>query len=185
MGSSVSGPGSHAEGSPREAVFLREHDPAWFTIGAQIVARLRPLLGERVVAVEHVGSTAVPGLAAKPIIDIAVGLSRLEDYESLIQPLAALDYNYIPEIRIPGEYFFRRHEPSAFHLHVLEYNSPHWQNYLFFRDYLCANPQVAQEYIELKRELAERYANDRPSYTRGKAQFIEQMLQEARSRISS
>src|SRR5205807_1408597 len=141
--------------------------------------RIVKAVGRILIDVQHVGSTAVPGLPAKPIIDIAVALDQLETFHRLIEPLEKVGYRHMVEFKIPGEVFFRKNA-GTYHLHVLELNSPYWQNYLFFRDYLRRHPRTAREYFELKKTLAARYPDDRPAYTRGKATFIESILHRAR-----
>lgn len=174
MGSSVSGPGSHAEGSPRDVVFLREHDPAWLAIGAQIVARLRPLLGERAVAVEHVGSTAVPGLAAKPIIDIAVGV--LAKGPDLIALLESDGWIYVGERPDDdgGTLLVTETAPGhrTAHLHVVLHNGSEWRRYLIFREALRSDPALRAAYARLKLELAAAHPRDRAAYTEGKSEFV-------------
>ncbi|HET6384532.1 MAG TPA: GrpB family protein [Armatimonadota bacterium] len=161
-------------------VQIVEHEPLWTARYQEEKARISERIGGMLVDIQHVGSTAVPGLAAKPIIDIAIALDRLEQVSALVDPLKDLGYEFMSEIKIPGEFFFKKNS-SDFHVHVLERNSADWMNYLFFRDYLRANPEVAQQYIDLKRDLAARHHDDRPSYTRGKADFIRQVLSDARA----
>ena len=129
-----------------------------------------------VVAMEHIGSTAVQGLAAKPVIDIAIGLREHAFGERTIEPITGLGYEYRAESGIPGRYYFRRGDPRSHHVHMVEYGCPEWEKNIRFRDTLRARPDLAEEYAALKRDLARRYAHDRPGYTLAKAPFIERVL---------
>ena len=160
-------------------VHLAEHDPHWTSLYEQERDCLLKALGPAALDIQHVGSTAVPRLTAKPIIDIAVAITHLTQAKDAEPALRDLDYEFMPDIKIPGELFYRK-LTGTHHLHILEFGSDHWQNYIRFRDYLRENPHVASDYIELKRALADRFSHDRPSYTRGKAQFIESILRKAR-----
>lgn len=156
-----------------------DHDPAWVSLGTEEKGRIQAALGGAAIDIQHVGSTAVPGLAAKPVIDIAVALRHLDTFRELIPSLEGLEYEYMAEFNIPGEAFFRK-KAGTYHLHVLEHDSVYWRNYLFFRNYLQQHPATAQQYLELKQDLAARFSNDRPSYTRGKSDFISSVLCNAR-----
>jgi GrpB-like predicted nucleotidyltransferase (UPF0157 family) len=185
MASSVSGPAAHAddnadrpppqaERAPREVVLLREHDPAWPAIGAQIVARLRPLLGERAVAVEHIGSTAVPGLLAKPIIDIAVGVvAKSRDLISLLESDGWIYVGERPDDD-GGTLLVTEttHHHRVAHLHVVQHNGSEWRRYLAFREGLRRDPDLREAYARLKRELAAAHPRDRNAYTEGKSGFV-------------
>jgi len=174
MGSSVSGPGSHAEGAPSEVVFLREHDPAWLEIGARIVARLRPLLGARAVAVEHIGSTAVAGLIAKPIIDIAVGVeTKGPDLIALLESDGWIHVADRPDDD-GGTLLVAETAPRhrTAHVHVVQHNGCEWRRYLTFRDALRGDPGLRHAYAQLKRALAASHPRDRAAYTDGKSGFV-------------
>ena len=123
--------------------------------------------------IHHVGSTAVPGLEAKPIIDILVGVDSLEASRACFDPLAKLDYLYAP-YRADEMHWFCKPHPSrrTHHLHLVPTDSSRFRDELAFRDRLRSGRAIAAEYAELKRELAERFADDREAYTDGKADFI-------------
>ncbi|HLO47942.1 MAG TPA: GrpB family protein [Kamptonema sp.] len=126
--------------------------------------------------IQHVGSTSVPGLAAKPIIDIAATLRHFPPHANLISTLEELGYMYQGELGIPGRYFFRRGIPRTHHLHLVQPNSEVWQKQLLFRDFLRAHPEAAQRYDTLKRELAVKYDRDRQAYVNAKAPLIAELL---------
>ena len=137
------------------------------------------------VAVEHVGSTAVPGLAAKPIIDILIGLSHLEDAAVVIPPLEGLGYEYLPEreLETPERRFLARPKtkPRTRHIHMVEVGSDFWERHLLFRDYLRTHPDAAREYASLKHALAARFRENREAYTEGKTAFVRRIQEAARS----
>jgi len=135
--------------------------------------------------VEHIGSTAVEGLAAKPIIDIVVGVETLADAEARIPVLESLGYEYVPgyESELPDRRYFRRPRtrPRTYHLHCLERGGVRWAQHLAFRDYLRAHPERAEEYQTLKQRLAARHVSDPTAYLDGKAPFIRGILEELES----
>lgn len=154
------------------AIELAAYDGRWPERFAAWRARLAAALGAAAIRVEHVGSTAVPGLAAKPIIDIQVSVADTED-----------EVTYVPAVenagaqlraRDPGHRYFRPppDRPREVHIHVCEAGSAWERNHLLFRDYLRAHPTARDAYAELKRELARRYPDDRLAYTDAKAGFI-------------
>lgn len=132
--------------------------------------------------IEHVGSTAVPGLAAKPVIDIMVGVESLEASRPALPILEALDYCYFP-YRPDAEHWFCKPSPGfrTHHLHLIPYGGRDWIERIAFRDYLRTHADVAADYESLKRQLAERYRFDREAYTDAKAPFI-QLIVEAATR---
>lgn len=154
------------------------YDPTWpdrfEEERSALVAVLAPWL---VGPIEHVGSTAVPGLAAKPVIDIMAPVHDLDSSRSTIDVLSTLGYCYWP-YRADVMHWFCK--PSAayrtHHLHVVPYCSPLWFDRLAFRDFLRAHPPVAAEYANLKYRLAKIYEFDRDGYTDAKLPFVERVL---------
>jgi len=137
---------------------LAPHDSRWTeTFGTEAEA-IREALGPLLVQIEHVGSTAVPGLAAKPTVDIAAGVTSLPLPDTVITTMVALGYEDAAEDSRPGERRFRRGAafPGEVIVHVVEWGSPAWASYLSFRDALRADPALAREYEELKRSLLEK-----------------------------
>ena len=137
------------------------------------------------VAIEHVGSTAVPGLAAKPIIDIMVGVARLKVATQCIEPLGRIGYEYVPdpEAALPERRFFRRGARGAgtHHLQIVEPGSEIWERQLLFRDFLRRHRETAREYQELKEQLAAAHGHNRGAYTEAKTPFIESVISRARA----
>ena len=133
---------------------------------------------------EHIESTSVPGLAAKPVIDIAVGLKRLEQAAVCIPILETLGYHYVPELEVdlPGRRFLCAGTPlvHTYHLHVTEVASPLWVGPIAFKDYLRRRPEAACEYARLKRALAQQCGSEIGAYIAGKREFVERILRQAR-----
>lgn len=152
---------------------LFKHNPIWAKQFEEIKRQLVKL--PFVLGVEHVGSTAVPGLMAKPIIDIAVGAQRLDP--QLVEAIVALGYEYKPEfeLEIPDRRFLFK--PDKVHIHVVEMDGLLWKRYLFFRDYLKGHLKALRAYEELKLSLARDYT-DRKIYTKKKTDFVRKVEKE-------
>jgi GrpB-like predicted nucleotidyltransferase (UPF0157 family) len=166
----------------QEHVSIVEYDRRWPEIFARERAHLLATLpGDLVGRIEHFGSTAVPGLPAKPIVDMLVEVADLEETKHRIVPILELQgYEYIwrPTQGDDGPpfyaWFIKRDSTTGIrthHIHMVESGFPQWDA-LLFRDYLRTHPDVASEYETLKRRLAAEYPNDRIAYTRGKSEFI-------------
>lgn len=166
-------------------VIIVDYDPLWPRLFAEEKTRLTATIGPHILRVEHVGSTAVPGLAAKPIIDILIGLASLDNAPPCIAPLEKLDYIYVPEHEkdLPERRYFSKGrdnvEGASHHLHMVTLDGSFWQRHILFRDYLRAHPGVAADYGDLKRQLAEQYRDDRSAYTNAKTDFITRVEQQA------
>ncbi len=156
------------------------YDDSWPARFAEWRARLAAELGPVAIRIEHVGSTAVPGLAAKPIIDIQISVADPEGEERYVPTLEACGLTL--RLREPGHRYFRppADRPRDVHVHVCEAGSAWERGHLLFRDYLRAHPAARDAYAELKRELAQRYPNDRLAYTDAKSAFIIDALDAAR-----
>jgi GrpB-like predicted nucleotidyltransferase (UPF0157 family)/protein associated with RNAse G/E len=167
-------------------VTIADYDPRWPIIYEKEKDKILNALRKIIVGIEHIGSTAVPGLGAKPIVDVMVALARLSDAQKCIEPLKRIGYEYVPEyeVTIPERRYFRKGPEGIpnkhFHLHMVERNGEFWKRHLSFRDYLCSHPDVAQRYCKLKKELAEKHASNREAYSEAKTSFIESVLAQAR-----
>ena len=117
-------------------------------------------------------------MAAKPIIDIIVGVRDVNGLDSHLRALNEAGYEYRGELGVPGRHYFRKGSMTAsnFHVNVVEFDGTLWLEYLGFRDVLRENPEAAKRYDRLKRQLAKQFANERASYTNGKAEFIQIIL---------
>jgi len=156
---------------------LLSYNPKWIKIFKREEKILRNAVGNIVCDIQHVGSTAISRMLAKPIIDIAIAVPCLKDVKKCIKPLEKVGYNYKGEQRV-GEYLFTR--DNIYCLHLMKFDSKPWNNYLLFRDYLHAHKKLANEYKNLKLKLAKKFANDRALYTSGKAKFIEAVIKKAK-----
>lgn len=154
-----------------------QYDPEWPELFAQLRERLLGSIGQAVLTIEHIGSTAVPGLATKPVIDLDVVIENQEAAAEVTAGLEALGYTHRGNLGIEGREAFRRPPgTAAHHLYLCERGSLPLRNHLAIRDYLRANPAAAQEYGELKQTLAARYPTDIDAYMRGKAPFLLNVL---------
>lgn len=172
-------------GLKRGSVELREYSEEWPRLFEHEKQLLTKALGDSILGVEHVGSTAIPGIPAKPILDIKMGISTLDDasIDDLIAPLAELGYEHIPERSFPDRRLFVKgsEDNRTHHLSVVEMGNPTgWENPILFRDYLRRNAKAREEYAALKRKLAAAHAEDRAQYTDSKGQFIQAVIKEAR-----
>ncbi len=170
------------------AVEIAEYDPKWPRLSRAEKKLILGAVGHIVVRIEHIGSTAVPGLGAKSIIDLLVAVKNLGDADDCIEPLRAIGYEYEPEheAQIPERRFFSKGEPPGeqhCHLHMVELTSDFWNRHLLFRNYLRAHPETAREYEKLKRQLASQYGTNREGYTEAKTPFIESIVAKAEARV--
>ena len=154
--------------------------PEWPDTFKRECIRLAGVFEGEPVEIEHVGSTSVPGLAAKPIIDICVGVERLRVVERRLAAFEALGYTYVPEheYSMPERRYFRRpfQHPRTYHVHCFVLGSSEWNRHILFRDRLRASTALVDAYGELKRELARDFAGDRTGYTEAKSAFIASAL---------
>ena len=170
-------------GLRRGSVYLQRHDPCWAVLAADCIGQLKELLGPIAVDIQHVGSTAISGIHAKPILDIAVAVGKLEEIQGLRTLLEHRQIIYRGADQ-PGQLLFVKgdfeRDTRTHHIHVMQSDSEAWENYLNFRDYLNAVPEKAAVYSELKQKLVQDYAEDRAAYTAGKAELVTALLQEAK-----
>ena len=160
------------------------YDPAWPDLYAAEAARVTDALSghDLTLRLEHTGSTAVPGLAAKPVLDILAGCRVDEPRQPIIDALESAGYTYRGEQGIPGRDFFRRGSPRQYHFHLTHVGSAFWQDHLTFRDYLRSHRDTAARYAALKLELASLHPDDREAYIEGKTEFVNSVLVAARQR---
>jgi putative glutamine amidotransferase len=155
------------------AYALAPYDPSWPARFEAEAARIRAALGELAVAVDHVGSTSVPGLAAKPIVDIQVSVRSMIPRTAYVEPLRALGYRWsLDPWSDEHEYFSTEDGLAAFHIHVCPPGSEWERRHLAFRDWLRGHPDDAAAYERLKEELVTRHPRDVYAYTDGKTDFI-------------
>ncbi len=163
-----------------EEVSLHAHDPAWAEAFELERDRLRALLPEAFGAIEHIGSTAVPGLVAKPIIDIMAAVDSLDNVEVLIERLCDNGYTTSTEFNASladRKWLMRwRDGRRTHHLHIVVADGCPWNDRLAFRDALRSEPALARRYAELKAELATRHHADRDAYTDAKSAFLHSVV---------
>jgi GrpB-like predicted nucleotidyltransferase (UPF0157 family) len=164
-----------------DRVTIIPYDPDWPRRFDEERRALTAVFAGTEAVIEHVGSTAVPGLGAKPVIDILVGVPVLVEVERRIPAFEAAGYEYVPEYeqQLPDRRYFRKPRvgPRAFHVHCVITGSDFWIRHLTFRDYLRTLPASAAAYDSLKRELAIRVSKE--AYTEAKSPFIENVLASA------
>ena len=160
-------------------VRLVEADPGWPAQFGAAAGPLQDVFGA--CQIEHIGSTAVPGLCAKPVLDLLLGVAALAEVPARGGALAALGYRYRPEheAQLPERRYFTRDADASrlrVHLHIVEHGGFFWQQQLAFRDALHADAALRERYAQLKRELAARHAADKATYTAAKGPFIQAVL---------
>ena len=164
-----------------EDVALHAHDPAWMRVFEQERDRLQSLLPGTFLAIEHIGSTAVAGLVAKPIVDLLAAVESLDDVDALIDRLCENGYTTSREFNATisdRKWLMRwRDGHRTHHLHLVVADSSPWRDRLAFRDALRGDPALAQRYAALKSELATTHRDDREAYTDAKAAFVRAVVQ--------
>jgi GrpB-like predicted nucleotidyltransferase (UPF0157 family) len=174
---SCSGFRSRIVESPNPVIVV-DYDPRWPATFEILRPPLAEALGSLATAIEHVGSTAVPGLAAKPVIDIDVLLKSAADLPLVIRRLASLGYVYRGDLGVAGrEAFYAPPGSPKHHLYVCPPESREYRRHLALRDFLRTHSAEAESYSKLKRSLAARFRNDRIAYDEGKSEFVEALLQ--------
>ncbi len=159
-------------------VRLVDHDTSWSQAFANEHALLHEAFKGLDICIEHVGSTAVPGLPAKPILDMAVGITTLADIPACIARLQQLGYEYRGDAGPHGGHLFVRAigDIRTHHLHVVLLDGPAWRGYLGLRDLLRTDPVAREQYATGKAELARRFADDRKAYTQAKEPLVGGLL---------
>ena len=166
-------------GVKRGTVVLAPHNPEWEILFEKEKELLLCTFRSRIRAIEHIGSTAIAGIPAKPIIDMNVAVDSIDDIDDFIAKLPTLGYEYIPERRFSDRQFFPKGSPECrtHHLNLVEMSSETgWKCPLLFRDYLSTHSEEREAYRKLKEGLAATYANNRDEYTEQKSAFVHRVL---------
>ena len=142
--------------------------------------RLNLAIGAQVVDIQHIGSTSIPGMPSKPVLDIGIAVVDFESAKDCIDPIVGLGYKYLGEYGISCRHFFIRGNPRTHHIHMLEINSREWGSHLLFKTFLSEHPDFAREYAQLKFNLAQKHKTDRDAYQNGKEKFIKRVLELAK-----
>lgn len=165
-------------------VVLHAFNPNWAQQYIEEKQQILTAIGPFVLGIEHIGSTSIEGMKAKPIIDMIVGIHDITAVPQLIQPLQQVQFEYVPKLEWPDRAFFRKGlwGQGTCHVHICEINSQQWHEKLLFRDYLRLHAEAARAYASLKEQLAAQYASDRHAYTAHKEPFIRAIIDKANSK---
>lgn len=169
-------------GLARGIVKLAPYQMEWPSLFEQEADLLYSVLGESALHIEHIGSTSIYGMSAKPIIDMMVAVASLIEARSFVPKVESLGYEFRPDDEVADRLFFAKgpHSNRTHHLSLAEPTSEFYREKILFREYLRAHGEVAEEYRKLKEELAEKYSQNRASYTEGKREFVEEVLRLAK-----
>lgn len=167
----------------KDHVEIVSYNPSWPNDARMEIEKLKAILPlNRIIDIQHVGSTAIPGLSAKPIIDIQIAVKSLNEMKAIAVPLLQkMGYEYWDDNPDPERMFFAKGMPPygekrTHHVHIVEPTSKHWKGKILFRDYLVSHPELAKEYEHLKMNLAQQHTFDREQYTDAKGEFVNKVL---------
>jgi GrpB-like predicted nucleotidyltransferase (UPF0157 family) len=162
---------------------LVDYDPTWADLFEKEKDLLTSVLPSN-TAIEHIGSTAIKGLCAKPIIDILCGLDNFSRAVSFVSNIVGLDYEYIDSytLLIPERRFFKKYAGNKYHIHLVQTGGDWWARHILFRDYLKENAAARNEYASLKTQLAQKEWVDGNEYARAKTEFVKSVESKARQR---
>lgn len=167
------------EFNANESFQLSDYDDNWPVIFQRESDLLEEALGDEVVDIHHIGSTSIPGLRAKPIVDILLAVEVFAPTAHYIHVLEPVGYHHHPQENEDERIFFWKGIPRTHHLHIVEYATWEHQRHLIFRDYLRAHPDIARWYEQVKQELSTAFKGNRPAYTKGKTAFIKSIMDRA------
>lgn len=158
-------------------IVVTRHNPVWFEVFETEAGHIKTILGDNCVTIHHIGSTAVPGLAAKPIIDIMPVVKSLEAVDLVAVKFEKIGYEYLGEFSIPGRRYLRKGGDERTHqIHIFaDSDTQNINRHIAFRDYLRTHTEARDEYAQLKKELAEKYPYDIDGYCNGKEQFVKEI----------
>jgi len=166
-------------GLNKDKVELEEYTSKWHESYLEEEKKLKEVLKDILIEIEHVGSTSIPNLKSKPIVDIAIAVKDLGEVEKYAKDLEDAGYNFRYDNGVKGEYLVRKgpEENRTHYIHIVELNSEKWLNFILFKRHLLNNPEVVKEYENLKVELSEKFSDDRKSYTAAKNEFIASIIE--------
>jgi len=168
-------------------ITIAEYDSIWADMFERERRELAAIIGQVVQAIEHIGSTAVVNLPAKPIIDIMVGLKNFRVVDAIVLTLIEQGYLYFPEYEdeMPERRVFKKIVAgrTVSHIHMVEFAGKFWHRHLLFRDYLRTNPHIAQQYAQLKTQLSKKDWQDSNDYANAKTDFIRKIEKQATEHI--
>ena len=178
----------HRNPAPQRRIEVVPYDPLWLSEFERASSEVMQALGPDLLAIHHIGSTAIPGIYAKPVIDMLAVVADLAAIDRRSADMERLGYEVMGEFGIEGRRYFRRDDPAGrrtHQIHAFERASPHLNRHLAFRDFMRAHPQIAREYGELKRRLAAAHPYDMEAYMDGKDGFIKEMQARALEWLAS
>lgn len=162
-----------------EKIVLVDHDPRWLAAAAAEGRRIAAACKANVIRVEHIGSTSVPGLIAKPVLDLMPLLRTYDDGFGCVAAMRALGYWYAGDFGIAGRHLFVKGAPRTHHAHFLIEGSRDARRHIAVRDHLCTNPASAAAYAALKRRLAAQFGANREGYAEAKTEFMREIFARA------
>jgi len=162
-----------------EKIHIEEYNPEWVRRYGYEKEKLCNTLGNTVLDIEHIGSTSIPRVWAKPIIDIMIGVKSLPLEKSLIDKVIELGYENLGEAEVSGRIYFRKRFPKAYNVHITQFGSLIWKNNILLRDFLRNNKDEAMRYSELKRMIISEGIINLLEYSERKAGFIDEILKRA------
>ena len=164
-------------------VKLEKYNKNWEMMYKEEKANLEKIFGDLAIDIQHIGSTAIKNICAKPIIDIAVGVKSLKEFNKIKKNFLKEPYSIKEDPTDGEELVIKGYSDTQFLIHIMEVNSERFKNTILFRDYMNNNEKYAKEYEKIKIYLANKYANNRKKYTESKNEFIKKILKQARSEI--
>lgn len=167
----------------KQRMVLLPHDPAWALEFEKEKQVLVSILGSLVLDIEHTGSTAVPGLLAKPIIDILIGVRNVHEIRALNETMSGQGYTETNLVQTEHHAIYSKGIPPKFHIHFVECDLLKGTSHPLFRDILRTNLQMAQEYSNLKMRLAKKYPMDSKAYSFEKGQWIQRVMRDGKNKI--
>jgi GrpB-like predicted nucleotidyltransferase (UPF0157 family) len=163
---------------------IQDYNPEWVTVYEKEAHKIKEVLGDRFLEIEHIGSTSIPELSSKPIIDIAILIASWEDADNLIEPIESLGYVFDVDVHQaqsnPERHLFRKGNPTEFHLSIAyQDKASFWERQMLFRNYLRAHPEEREQYAKLKQELIAKDSTGKDEYIVGKTDFVMGILKKA------
>jgi GrpB-like predicted nucleotidyltransferase (UPF0157 family) len=163
-------------GLENTVVRLSDHNSLWADLYREEEERIKAAIGHLIIDLQHIGSTSIPGIKAKPILDMLAGVAQLKKAAQCKSPLEAIGYDYIALAGIANDYVFGKGVPRTHYLHVVKFGGAKWANHLYFRDRLRNDPELAQAYEKLKEELSQNFSNSHAKYHDAKSKFINDVV---------
>lgn len=163
-----------------EYIVVVNHNPKWLQLFSAEKEKIKSAINKPGFSIEHIGSTAVTGLVAKPVIDIQLGINNWIELDTIRPALINLAYEYFGEAGVPGRHYFRKRQSNAFNVHVMLQGSELWDNNILIRDYLKNNKATADKYGRLKLLSIERGVTTLLAYSEHKNQFINELINKAK-----